>query len=506
MTQALQRHSSVSCPPLYGTLRTPSRETLGPRVAQIAEILGKPLMPWQRYVMDVALEIDSDGLPAYHTVILVVMRQNGKTELLLPLMTHRATGWGDNQRILYTTQTASKAREKWQDIHVKRLGDSPLNPMFTTRLRLNQEAMMWANGSMWSPGAATAKTGGTGDTLNLGVIDEAWSRPDNRTEVGMRPAMLTQPNRQMWICSMVPGASRADGKDSTYLRQKMRAGRLLVEQGRTSGIAYFEWSAEAGLDPADPATWWSCMPALGNTITEANVRADFESMDLVDFCAEYLGWWPQENKPLWQLIKEPVWRDLGDPHSQIEGRVSFGVDIDPARRHAAIAVAGKRSDGDWHVEVVEPGGRIPQDQNDIEWLLPRLLELVDQHNPLSICLDAKSPARSLYTPLSVHPGLPTIDTPNGLEVAAACSRFFDATGQMAGEGGEYARRVHHINQRSLNAAVAVASKMTSPTNGTFVYARNGGAGNLAPLYAVTLAMHGYELNAEIDYDILASVY
>lgn len=513
MTQALRKPSSVSCPPLYATKRTPTRETLGPRVAQIAEILGKPLMPWQRYVMDVALEVDNDGLPAYHTVILVVMRQNGKTELLLPLMTHRATGWGPNQTILYTTQTASKAREKWQDIHVARLQKSPLAPMFTTRLRLNQEAMMWANGSKWSPGAATAKTGGTGDTLNLGIIDEAWSRPDNRTEVGMRPAMLTQPNRQLWICSMVPGAARASGIESMYLRQKMRAGRRLVEQGNTSGIAYFEWSAEAGLDPADPATWWSCMPALGTrdqvarrerTITEANVRADFESMELVDFCAEYLGWWPQETKPQWQFIKQATWEDLRDDESQIDSRVSFGVDISPDRRHAAIGVAGKRADGDWHVEVIEPGGKIPADVRDIDWLYPRLKELVDQHDPLAIVIDGKSPARSMLTPLAAA-GY-TVDTPNGLEVAAACSRFFDATGQVGGEGGDDAIRVRHINQRSLNAAVAVASKMTSPTNGTFVYARTGGAGNLAPLYAVTLAMHGYEMNAASDYDILASVY
>lgn len=461
-------------------------------------------MPWQRYVMDVALEVSEDGLPAFHTVILVVMRQNGKTELLLPLMTHRATGWGPSQRILYTTQTAGKAREKWEDIHVKRLQDSPLAPMFSTRLRLNQEAMMWANGSMWSPGAATAKTGGTGDTLNLGIIDEAWSRPDNRTEVGMRPAMLTQANRQLWLCSMVPGASRASGLDSMYLRQKMRAGRRLVEQGSTSGIAYFEWSAEEGLDPSDPATWWSCMPALGHTIGEANVRADFESMDLVDFCAEYLGWWPQENKPVWKFIKEITWASLKDETSQIEGRVAFGVDISPERRHAAIGVAGKRSDGDWHVEVIEPGGNIHDNTANIDWLIPRLKELIASHDPISVVIDGKSPARSMLTPL-IAAGV-TVDTPNGLEVAGACSRFFDATGQVADEGGEYARRVHHINQRSLNAAVAVASKLTSPTNGTFVYARTGGAGNLAPLYAVTLAMHGYELNADIDYEILSSVY
>jgi len=119
-------------------------------MATCAELLGKPLMQWQRRVGDVALELDGNGLPAYHTVIVVVMRQQGKTELMLPLMTHRAAAdWGRPQRILYTAQTGSDARKKWEDIHVARLNKSVFDPMFTTRLRLNAEGMLWRDGSSW---------------------------------------------------------------------------------------------------------------------------------------------------------------------------------------------------------------------------------------------------------------------------------------------------------------------------------------------------------------------
>jgi hypothetical protein len=48
----------VDCPPLYATPRDPSRETLGGEVAAIAAQLGKPFMPWQRLVADVAMELD----------------------------------------------------------------------------------------------------------------------------------------------------------------------------------------------------------------------------------------------------------------------------------------------------------------------------------------------------------------------------------------------------------------------------------------------------------------
>ena len=35
-----------------------TRETLGGAVAEVAEALGTPLMPWQRQVADVAMELD----------------------------------------------------------------------------------------------------------------------------------------------------------------------------------------------------------------------------------------------------------------------------------------------------------------------------------------------------------------------------------------------------------------------------------------------------------------
>src|SRR5438552_2819543 len=130
----------AGCPPRYATPRTQSRPTLGRRVADVAEKLGKPFMPWQRALMDVALELDEHtGLLAYSEVNLVVMRQNGKTESILPLMTHRCMGFTIDlvnwikvqyglkvpvpgpQSVLYLAQTADDARKKWRNVHRNRL-------------------------------------------------------------------------------------------------------------------------------------------------------------------------------------------------------------------------------------------------------------------------------------------------------------------------------------------------------------------------------------------------
>ena len=83
-------------------------------------------------------------------------------------------------------------------------------------------------------------------------------------------------------------------------RLKLRpdaAKRLTCETGRVEtrrSTAYFEWSALPGSDPAAPATWRACMPALGHTVTEARIAAEFERLELADFCRAYLNWWPGE--------------------------------------------------------------------------------------------------------------------------------------------------------------------------------------------------------------------
>jgi hypothetical protein len=512
MTSKLSPVSFGLCRPLYATQRTPGRLTLGPRVADVAETLGKPAMPWQRYVYDVALEIDEDKvdrqgrpLPAYHTIIIVVMRQNGKTELIFPAMTHRVMAFDDfgPQRILYTAQTADDARKKWRDVHVARLLKSPYKSLFTPRLALNKEALLWVNGSSWSPASTTAKTGGTGDTLDMGVIDEAWAA-DRRREAAMRPAMLTRPARQTWIMSMVPGPSRASTAEAQFLRDKIALGREAVRNDVRSGIFYIEFGAEEGMDPLDPATWWSCMPALGHTIGESSIQDDLEVMDMLDFEAEYLSWWAQEKRAMWMAVPQLAWQRASDPESGIANRISLSIDAEEARDKAVIASAGLRADGNWHIEVVEPGQDIPAGTVGMGWVIDRACDIYEKNDALTITIDPRGPAQSFILPLrnrGVH-----VTTPNSLETAAACGALVDAikegrTGEPDGDK-EPGKRAYHIGQPELARSLSTAEKVTSDRNRTFTWKRGEGSGEV---WAVTLAMHGYEKRMTEDYDVRDSV-
>lgn len=495
------------CPPLFGTARSPERPTLGGQVAAVAAKLGKPLMPHQRQIADVALELDPEtGFLAYSEVVVIGPRQaTGKTELLLPVMTHRCVGFDRQlvewirqtlgitlplpgaQTVVYTAQTADDARKKWRDIHVRRLQASAYRSSFTPRLRQNFEAMEWRNGSMWSPASTTGKTAGTGDTIDVPVIDEAWSRPDNRTELGMRPASMTRPWRQQWVMSMIPGLARAAPGSWPYLAHKRQVGRARVEADVRHGTAFFDFAAADGLDPGDPQTWWSALPGLGRTVPEKAVREDFEAMDLVDFCAEYLGWAPMEQKPRWTLVRQETWAGLRDPGSTIEGRPALALEVAEDRSAAWICAGGTRADGHRHGEVVEPGFKIAPGAAGMDWLFPRTLEIWDAQKPSTVVIDPRRPAASLIVPLR-NRGVDVL-TPNGNDIAGACGRWYDLTGEEADPETDPGLRMFHLGQPEYDGAVAGARKLDLG-GGAFTFVKKGSARTISPLYGVVLAMHG----------------
>jgi hypothetical protein len=510
----------LPCPPLYGTKRRLDRPTLGPQVGKIAQQLGKPFLPHQQYICDVAFEIDTDtGYLAYDDVVVIGPRQStGKTELLLPVMTHRCTGFGDGlaewvkrelghdvskpgkQRVLFTAQRAEDARQKWRDIHVGRLQESVFRSKIDVRLRLTAEQITWPNGSTWSPGAATRKAGGTGDTLDLAIIDEAWSREDFATELGLKPAQTTRDWSQFWVTSMIPGLSHAMPGKWPYLFAKRQNGRARVEAGHTSGMAYFEFAAAPGLDPGSESTWWSCMPGLGHTTSVRKIRSIYESMhtegNLIDFCAEYLGWVPEVTAAKWGVISEQTWQALVVPATRgaYEDPIALGVDAMPDQSSASIGMAARTVMGDTFVEHIDSRPGLP-------WVVPALIKLAREHGPCAIGIAAHGPAASLIEPLRRALLDANIDAPvstaksmvrtfQGPDVSKACRQFYAETGEV-GEidaddpGYDVNRRIVHIGQPELTSSVAAAEKYVFSDE--WRWQRAGVAGDAAPLYAVTLA-------------------
>ena len=438
----------------------------------LAQIIGKKLMPWQAQVANVAGELTGVGLPAYREVRVTVPRQSGKTTLLLTVEVDRCLSWGDMQRVLYTAQDRNSAKAKWEE-QADLLEHTTLAKVMSVRRGAGGERIKFkATGSTIGI-SASGETSGHGQTLDLGIIDEAFAQRDERLSQSFRPAMMTRAGAQLWIVSTM-----GYPQGSEFLHSRVDDGRARVESGERSGVAYFEWSAGDDQDPDDPRTWWGCMPALGRTVTEEVIRADHDAMEPAEFSRAYLNRRAPGGRP---VIDPASWQACRDPRSQLAGLPCFSLDVTPDRAAASIGVAGWRQDRRRHVEIVDhrPG---------TDWAVERLQALERRWRPLPTVVDPASPAGSLLVDLAAA-GVPTL-TVNAREYAQGCGQLFDA----AIEG-----KLAHLDQPVLNQAVSAARKR--PLGDAWAWARKSG-GDISPLVAVTLSHWGLVKAGQGDPQIL----
>ena len=411
-------------------------------------------MPWQREVVDVALELE-DGSPAYRETVLTIPRQSGKTTLILALVLHRALRWGGPQRIAYTAQTGHDARQKLLDDWVPLIERSPFAPLIERVYRANgDEAIIFKNGSRVEV-LRNSISAGHGRTLDLAIIDDAFADEDDTREQALLPTMATKRDAQLLVVSTA-GTDR-----SIYLKRKVDQGRASVEAGNDTGIAYFEWSAEPDDDPFDREMWSRVMPALGITISENAVEHALGSMTINEFRRSYLNVWSTVSE---QMIPAKVWNACTNPKTAPAGALSFAVDVALDRSSASIAVADK----DGNIELIE-------NRDGVSWVQNRALELFRRWKG-SIVIDGYGPSGSLVDPLrQVQVPVVTYKTS---DVTAACALFYDAV---------LDRRLRAKSDDRLDRAVNAA--MRRAVGQTWLFQRNTADADITPLYASLLAWH-----------------
>ncbi|SRR5216684_3393829 len=297
--------SPGSARPRWATPGTPGRPHLAGKVAWTATALGfDGLMSHQRRIIATGTEQLRGGRPAFRQVTVEEPRQQGKSVSILSLMLTRGIE-KPGTMISYSAQTRLAGRRRMLDVWWPRIRRSRgLRKLVDVRRGYGSEAYLFANGSMLMLASGT-QTSDHGDTLDLAVIDEAWAQRDDTIEQAVKPAMMTREGAQLWV------VSTAGTEFSAYFRGKVEDGRAMAELGATDTAAYFGYSAPDDADPVDPATWYGCMPALGITVSEETVRADFGTMPLAEFRRAYLCQWPEVAKPGWEVISQQTWETLG---------------------------------------------------------------------------------------------------------------------------------------------------------------------------------------------------
>nr|WP_254069537.1 terminase family protein [Herbiconiux sp. VKM Ac-2851] len=437
-------------------------------------------MEWQQYVADVAGEVDpKTGLPVYREVDILVPRQSGKTSLLLPTMVNRALGYGGPQRISYAAQTGNDAEEKWRE-HVTMLEASPLVPLFKLSETNGKQAIRWANGSIHAPTATTTKSG-HGKTLDLGVLDEAFAQIDGRVEQAMRPAMITRRQAQLFVVSTAGDAT------SVYLNRKIAEAheRLDADPDAPGRIAYFEWSADPDEDPGDPATWYKCMPALGNTVHVDDIRVEFDSMTERDFRRAFLNQTDMGGSAD-QVVDPNDWILTADEDASIIGTPSFALDITPDRSWSSVAVSGTNPGGAEHVELIKH-------ERGAGWVIQYLVERTRRQGVSSVAVAASSQAAAMQEDLE-RAGL-EVFVMSKADMAAACAGLYD---------GITNHTLTHLGEGQVPLDVAIAGASWTAGDAR-IWSHAKSTTDISPLYAVTLARHRHILTRENEYDVLQSI-
>jgi hypothetical protein len=266
------------------------------------------------------------------------------------------------------------------------------------------------------------------------------------------------------------------------------------EAGDDPELAWFDFGAAgeledlSGIDLDDRALWAATNPSYGMLLSEQAIARNRRIMSPVGFAREQIGIWPRRITGS-GVIDPKMWAALADERSQAGPDVAIAIDTTPDRRWTSIGLYALRADGLGHLEVIDrrPG---------TAWVVERIAQLKDRHDPIAIGLDLAGPAGSLLTDFQKagvgqpedpeQPRRGDLAVPGAREWAAACGQLLDAVTQATDR---------HIDQVDLN--VAIAGAKTRPLGDATAWARRTAECDISPLCVVTLARWAFLQRAHL---------
>lgn len=451
----------------------PYVSSAGQQAIELAALAGLFLDPWQQLALIDMLGERADGKWAAFQFGLCVPRQNGKGSILearelagLFLLGEKLIVHSAHEQI-----TSTK--------HFQRLKDLiEAVPEFDQRvLKVSQgkgaEAIVLRGGQeiLFKTRTASGGRGLSGDTV---VLDEAMIL---RLEAmgSLVPTMaarsITGNPQLIYTGSAVDEEKDEHGVVFASVRERAIKG----ESGR---LGYHEYSVDFKASDVpeevlnDPACWALANPGLGIRISQEYVSDEKDALDPRSFAVERLGAgaWPRTDGLDGVVIAPEVWAALIDGSSAPVDPVCFAVDVDPDRSHGAIGLAGRRSDGLGHLELVER-------KRGTGWIVERVKGLVDTHRPVGVVVDGKSAAASLLADFQDADVEITII--NAGDLVAGCGMIYDAV---------IDKLVRHLGEPELSAAIKGAVKR--PLGDAWAWSRKNSSIDISPLVAITLAYWG----------------
>ena len=339
-------------------------------IAFLEGVLGWVLVPYQRWLYIHALEIAEDRSGyRFETLIVLIARQNGKTQWLKGLGLWKLYLDGAEQ-VLISAQNLELAEttlsEAVADVRANRSLKrefrrfSQTNGKFRMVLKSINEVRRARNleplpggdkPREWRTAPATRK-GGRSLSIDLAMLDELR---EHHTWLAWN---AITPTTQARAWSLVVGASNAGDATSIVLRSQRDGATAKIQMGETAETqtGLFEWSVPDDVDFQDPQFWPMANPGLGylpgNTIRRLLGKLESLWDNLAGFKTEYLCMWVDAMEP--GVLPAADWQATTDPASRRKAGAAVwaSLDINFELTKAYVGVAARRSDGLWHNEVI----------------------------------------------------------------------------------------------------------------------------------------------------------
>lgn len=439
-------------------------------------VLGWALIPYQRWLYIHALEKGADGTGfRFRTVVILIARQNGKTQWLKGLGLWRLylhpTGLSSPtcpaaKNVIIAAQGLEYAEATLTEV-VDDVKNCPhLKREFLKHIQTNGKHRMALRGKRGWRAVAANRGGGRSLSIDLAELDELREHQTWLAWNAIVPTTTARPYSQ------AVAASNAGDKTSVVLRS-LRDGairRIVTTDTLDTQIGLFEWSIPEDEHYLNREFWPMANPALGYLPghDEESLAAKAEAMadNVPGFKTEHMCQWVDTLAP--GIIPMDAWEATTDPTSRrAEGApVWAAVDVNYQRTRSYVAVASRREDGLLHIEVVasQPG---------TDWIVPWFKQRAGKFEAVAV-QQRGAPASGLVEDLTLA-GIPVMEW-GGSDLQKGCAHLFDLIRD---------RGLRHRPSPALDTAAK--STAAKGLGDAWVFDRKGSPVDASPLVACAAA-------------------
>jgi len=395
-------------------------------VSDLADKIGLPLIPWQRWVLDDLLSVDNDNNWRKKTALVLVARQNGKTHLARMLILSHLFLWS-SKNVLGMSSNRNMALDTFRQVAFT-IEDNQFLKDQVRQIRLanGQESISLLNGARYEIAAATrdAPRGKTADFLYIDELRE-W------TEEAFTAALPTTRARPNAMTLMTSNAGDGFSTVLNDLRERCLS-------YPPDNLGFYEYSAPQHCKINDKKAWALANPALGHLITEQTLEESVSTNSIEATRTEMLCQWIDSAVSPWVYgsIEQCSDSSLEIP---VGPQTIMAFDIAPTRRSGAL-VMGQVKDGKiaiglaqlWHSDIAIDEIKMASDIN--EW--------ARKYHPSTICYD-KYATQTIATRLE-QSGWRLQDV-SGQAFYQACSDLADGLANSRVVHSGQAELVQHLN-------------------------------------------------------------